>query len=223
MILMKPYDYPKIERVTNDDGTRFYTCPQTEAQLPSVTTILSATSDDTGLLEWREWIGNDKADAIVKEACDLGTLMHTHLENHVDGVERPGGTNMIRKLSRKMADVVIEHGLCNVTHVWGQEVGMYFPGLYAGTTDLVGCYKGRPAIMDYKTARKMKTRDKIENYFCQMAAYSLAHNEVYGTEIDVGVIFMVDRAGKFQEFVIEGEEFKHYENRFIERLDTFFG
>lgn len=221
MLKTTPHEYPTVDRVTNEDGTRYYICPVTGEYVPSVTTILSATSDNTGLLEWRAFVGDKKADAIVEEACALGTLMHTNLENHVDGVERPRGNHALRVLARNMADVIISNGLVDVTEVWGQEVPMYMPGLYAGTTDLVGCYKGRPAIMDYKTARKMKSADAIENYRCQIGAYALAHDEVYGTSIDTGAIFMVDRALNYQVFEMGPVEIEKYKGIFLERFEAY--
>lgn len=219
--LNKQFEYPKLERVTYDDGTRHYLC---EKGIPhsSVTTILGATEDKTGLLEWRAWVGDKKADQIRDEATGLGSLMHTHLENWMEGLERPGGNNVVRKMAHNMADTIIERGLVNVSEVWAMEEMLYFPGLYAGTADLIGIHNGQPAIMDYKTTNKMKSKDKINNYACQLAAYALAHNELFGTEIKRGVIFMVARDLSFQEYVFEGEEFEAAIQEWMNRLDMFF-
>jgi genome maintenance exonuclease 1 len=217
----KQFTYPTLERVTQEDGTRHYICDQ---QIPhaSVTTILSATEDKTGLLEWRAWVGDKKADQIRDEATGLGSLMHTHLENWMEGIDRPGGNNVVRQMARNMADTIIERGLVNVSEVWAMEEMLYFPGLYAGTADLIGLHKGEPAIMDYKTTNKMKSKDKINNYACQLAAYALAHNELFGTNIKKGVIFMVARDLSFQEYVFEGEEFEKAVQEWMDRLDQFF-
>lgn len=222
MNISKPFDYPILERTTNEDGTRFYLCPETGDPLPSVTTVLSKTADKTSLHLWEEFVGAKKAQQVRDEATALGTLMHTHLENHVQGLPRPGGNNLIRMMSKRMADTVIEQGLVNVDEVWGLEIPLYYPGLYAGTTDLVGVYKGRPAIMDYKTAKKMRSRSMIHDYFDQMVAYSLAHNEKYDTTIDVGVVFMVSRDLKFEQFVLEGEDFERHKISFLNRLDAYY-
>lgn len=222
MILNKLYDYPTIERVTNPDGTRFYTDPSSGHPLPSVTTILSGTADKSGIQAWKDFVGEKKAAQVIKEATNLGSLMHLHIENHVMGIPRPRGNNLIRLQAERMADVIIREGLCKVDEVWGQEVGMYFPGLYGGMTDLVGVHTGAPAIMDHKSAKKLRSKDMIEDYFCQMAAYAMAHNEVYGTNIRKGVIFMCDRSLKFKEFVIEGAEFDRYTHLFLTRMDAYF-
>jgi len=217
----KQFTYPTLERITQEDGTRHYIC---DKGIPhaSVTTILSATEDKTGLLEWRAWVGDKKADQIRDEATGLGSLMHTHLENYMMGEERPGGSNLVRQMAKNMADTIIERGLVNVNEVWAMEEMLYFPGLYAGTADLIGLHQGEPAIMDYKTTKAMKSKDKINNYACQLAAYALAHNELFGTQIKKGVIFMVARDLSFSEYVFEGEEFEKAINEWLDRLDVFF-
>lgn len=215
------FDYPELSRVTNADGTRFYTCPKTHNPLPSVTTILSATADKTGLLLWEEAVGKKKADRVREEAAVLGTLMHTHVENHIKGVERPRGNMPIRMLASRMADQIIQKGISAVNEVWGLEVAMYYPGLYAGTTDLVGIHDNAEAIMDHKTTKKMKSEDMIQDYFAQMGAYCLAHDEVYGTRLKKGVVFMVDRELNYKQFVIEGAQFERHKENFLRRLETY--
>lgn len=216
----KIYDYPELERVTSEDGDRYYVCPEGN-KLSSVTTILSGTSDKTGLLEWRAWVGDKEADRIRDEATGLGTLMHTHLENWMTGDERPGGNNLVRQMARNMADTIINRGLVNVTEVWAMEEMLYYPGLYAGTADLIGIHKGEPCIMDYKTTRKMKTKEQILDYSHQLAAYAMAHNEIYGTDINKGVIFMVGRELEYEEFIFDGEEFQNAQVEFAKRVDLF--
>lgn len=220
MKITSPYSYVPLSREEDQLGNRLYVTPS--GKLPSVTTILSGTGDKTGLLEWREWVGEVKAEKIKKEATDLGTLVHTHLENHIMGIPRPGGNNMVRVQARKMADQILLHGFPRVDEVWGIESPLYYPGLYAGTSDLIGVFDGKPAIMDYKTAKKMKTRDKIQDYFCQGAAYCMAHNAVHGTDISQIVIFMVDREFRYQCFTVTGEEFDHYCLKMAERIDEYY-
>jgi genome maintenance exonuclease 1 len=217
----KQFTYPLLERVTQENGTRHYICDQSIPHA-SVTTILGATEDKTGLLEWRAWVGDKKADQIRDEACSLGTLMHTHLENYMMGIDRPGGNNLVRRMASNMADTIIARGLVNISEVWAMEEMLYFPGLYAGTADLIAVHDGEPAICDYKTTNKMKSKDKINNYACQLAAYALAHNEMFGTNIRKGVIFMVARDLSFQEYVFEGLEFDSAVDEWMRRLDMFF-
>lgn len=214
------FTYPVLDRQTREDGVRHYVTPEGEA-LPSVTTILSATADKEHLRLWEARVGTKKANEIRDEAAALGTLMHEHLECFMEGRERPRGNNLIRKMSRTMADVIIQRGLARVDEVWGIEAPLYYPGLFAGTTDLVGVYDGRPAIMDFKNARKMRTRDMIVDYKDQLAAYSLAHNRLTGTQIECGVIFMVARDLSYETFVIEGQEFADHQVSFLTRYEQY--
>lgn len=220
MIINKKFTYEPLERVTFEDGNRYYVSPQNE-HLSSVTTILSATSYSPELEAWQERVGLVEAERIRVEATGLGSLMHEHLENYVMGIDRPRGTNLVRVLASNMADQVIEKGLPNVNEIWGMEEVLYSPGKYAGTSDLIGIHNNEEAIMDYKTARKMKTKSKIGDYALQAAAYALAHNELYGTNIRKGVIFMVDRDLNFKEFVFEGLEFEDAKEQWKVRLDAF--
>lgn len=216
----KLYDYPILERVTLDTG-RYYVDPTGE-KLSSVTTILSATSDNTFLIRWRNKVGDEEADRIVLESTDIGSLMHSHLENYVAGKKRDLCENAeYNNISEIMADMVISHGLKHVDEIYGMEEILYLPGYYAGTADLIGLHEGVPSIMDYKTTRKMKKKDDIVNYKHQMAAYAIAHNYLFGTEINKGVIFMVSRDYQFEEYVFEGDEFLEAQEQWLERVQSF--
>lgn len=214
------YTYQKLDRIENA-GPRLYETPD-GSRVPSVTTILSKTGDKSGLIEWRKRVGEDEANRISKESAGLGTLVHKHVENYILGEARPGGNNLVQVLAKNMADKIIEQGLSRVTEVWGMEATLYYPGLYAGTTDLVGEFEGVPSIMDHKTAKKIKKREWIEDYFIQTCAYALAHNEVYGTSIRQGVIFMADREGGYETFIIEGPEFEHYCELWSRRVNDYY-
>ena len=223
MHLIQRYQYRQLERKTYASGARHYICPVSGKKLPSVTTILDKTADKTALKEWRQRVGDKKADEAKKEGTDLGSLMHMHLEKYILGEPRPGGNNYFRLLAERMADVIIHRGLVKVGEVWASEAMLYVPELYAGTTDLVGEYMDRPAIMDFKTAKTMRTRAMVDDYLHQLSAYGLAHNELYGTAIQTGVVFMVNRDCDYKEFIIEGQEFAAYQERFLSRYEQFLG
>ena len=218
--LTEKFNYPELERVTREDGDRYYVSPEGD-KLKSVTTILGATSYKPGLDQWRARVGEKEASRIVSEACGLGTLMHTHLENYMMGLDRPGGNNLVRKLAENMADQIINRGLPNVTEVWGLEKTLYMKGAYAGTADLIMVEDGIPSIGDYKTCRKMKKRDMIDDYFQQLCAYSVSHNDMFDTNIRRGVIYMVDRELKFERYVLEGNEFDTQLDNWFRRLEIF--
>ena len=121
-----------------------------------------------------------------------------------------------------MSDLVINEGLKNVDEIWGTEIGLIAPGLYAGTTDCVGMHEGSEAIIDFKTSKKIKKEEWIEDYYLQCCAYALAHNEMYGTNIQKGVILMVSRDNKFKEFIIEGARFEMYCDLWTKRLEEYY-
>ena len=187
MKINRVYDYQDLTRI--DGKKRLYATPG-GGKVPSVTTILDATSDKTHLIAWRQRVGEEKAKQITKEAAGVGTSMHGFLENYTKGEELPNKTNLVHVQGRKMAEVVIQDGLSKVDEVWGSEVHLYYPDLYAGTTDLVGVHNGVPAIMDFKQTNKPKKEEWVDNYKLQGAAYALAHNHVYKTDIRKIVIMM---------------------------------
>lgn len=189
--------------------------------LPSVTTILSATADKSGIDAWRAAVGEKKANQIRDEATGLGTLIHTHLENYLQGIPRPGGNNLIRKMATAMSEKIIENGIPKIEEIWGIESPLYMPGKYAGTADLIAVHEGTPAICDFKTASKIRSADMIGDYFLQLVAYSLAHNALFGTTIRKGVIFMVARDLQYKEFVLEGEAFDAKEKEWWGRVSAF--
>lgn len=208
MIKYNPiYTYKKLDRQDGGGQGRVYV-DDVGNKIPSVTTILSKTKDMKHLIAWKKRIGEDKAKQITEESAGLGTTMHAHLEAYVLGEQRPGGNNYGRLMAQRMADTVISEGLIDVDEVWGVESHLYYENLWAGTTDLVGMYMGRPAIMDFKTTIKPKKREWVEDYRLQLAAYAMAHNNIHGTNIDTTVVFMVSRECEFQKFVWTGQEFE---------------
>lgn len=216
MDLINKYPYQTFDRIELN-GIRRYDIPG-QRPLPSVTTILSGTKDNTPILEWRERVGDKEADRITDEAAAIGQQMHDNLENYILRGTQPQG----RLLEQLLTKLVIKNGLINVDEVWGCEVMLYLNELYAGTTDLVGVHNGEPAIMDFKNSLKVKKREWIDDYFLQLVAYTDAHNERYNTDIKKGVIMMACRTGVYQEFILEGDEFKHYQGLWNDKLFEYY-
>lgn len=216
------FQYKSCKQV-NDPVTRkrVYQTPDGET-LPSVTTILSATKDMTALNEWKKRVGEAKAQQIVTEAAGVGTAMHGNLERFIAGLQRQPGSNPVHVQANKMADIIIENGLKDVNEVWAMEQSLYFPGLYSGTTDLVGVYKDEPAVMDYKQTNKPKKDEWIDDYKMQLVAYILAHNEVYGTNIRRGVVFMCSRDLQYQQFEVTPADFDRWQNEWLNKVEQFY-
>lgn len=223
MIIQK-YNYVSINRETIN-GERRYATPDGE-KLPSVTTILEATKPEEkkkALQEWRNRVGHKQAQAITTEAAGRGTRMHKWIENFVKTGEIGNpGTNPYSIQSHQMAQSIIYQGLSKCNEFWGTEVPLYFPKVYAGTTDLVGIHDGSEAIMDHKQSNKLKKREWIEDYFIQLSAYASAHNEVHGTNIRKGVIFMCTADNIYQEFIIEGSEFDSWTDKWFQRVEQYY-
>jgi len=215
---VQKYPYGELSRVTKNKK-RHYETPDGR-QVPSVTTVLSATKDMTHLLEWRKRIGEQEAQRISTESANIGTVMHRSLEKHVKGEDRTPGSNLIQQKAHAMANVIIDHGLNDVTEVWGSEVSLYYPELYAGTTDLVGIYKGEPAIMDFKQARKLKKKEWVEDYFLQLVAYAEAHNKTYDTNIKSGRIFICTQKNEYQTFEIDN--YDHWVGKWYGKLEEYY-
>ena len=229
------FDYTPIPRVVVE-GKRFYATPDGK-NLPSVTTILDKTKSEESreaLNRWRRSVGAEKAQQITTEAANRGTRMHTYLEDYVKtGEIKERTTNPYSWASHAMAHVVVEKGLRNVNEFWGIEVPLYFPGIYAGTTDGAGIHLNEESILDYKQSNKPKKREWIEDYFVQLCAYAEAHNELHGTRIRKGVILMcvkpdvdeqfnIIKPPEYQEFVLEGSEYNKYRDLWWRRVEQFY-
>ena len=223
-MLVERYNYEPIGRKTIE-GKRHYSTPDGSA-VPSVTTILDATKPEEkkqALRNWKKRVGEKKAQQIVTEAAGRGTRMHKWLEDYVmTGVMGEPGSNPYSKQSHRMAQLILEHGLANADEYWGTEVPLYYSGLYAGTTDCVGLHNGTAAIMDFKQTNKPKKTEWIEDYFLQLCAYSHAHNQMFGTEINKGVILMCSKDYQYQEWILEGDAFNHYSNIWWDRVAQYY-
>ena len=224
-MITNKYDYSPIKRKTVD-GKRHYLTPDGSA-VPSVTTILDKTKSEQkrqALRNWKKRVGEVKAQQIVTEAAGRGTRMHKWLEDYVEsGTMGDPGSNPYSQQSHKMASLILEHGLKHADELWGTEVPLYYSGLYAGTTDLVGTHKGIPAIMDFKQTNKPKKTEWVEDYFLQLCAYANAHNNMFNTKINKGVILMCSKDYQYQEWILEGNAFDYYSDIWFSRVAEYYG
>ena len=217
MKIIQKYNYAELKRKEGDG--RLYLTPDGEA-LPSVTTILSKTKDKTFLKQWRAKVGEKKAEQIIKSAGQIGTALHLYIERFVNGDKYKDLTD-VGVQAEKMAQKIIDEAFSDITEIWGSEVHLYNPGKYAGTADMIGVYKGRPAIMDFKQTNRPKKREWVQDYLMQLAAYAMAHNKLFDTEIDQGVVLMCSRDLLFQRFELKGENFVRAGEAFMKKLDLY--
>ena len=215
------YTYPELKRQESDKG-RFYLDSKNHP-VPSVTTVLNKTSNkEDSIQQWRNRVGEEEANRIIKQSTDIGTMVHEALELYLNEQEwRNFSDNEDGVLAERMTEKFIESGLNSITEVWGLEVGLILDGLYAGTADCVGKINGVPSLIDFKTARKMKKREWIEDYFLQCCAYANAHNVMFDTDINQIVILMIDRNLIFQEFIVKPTEFNILTRLWKKRLIEF--
>ena len=215
------YTYPELKRQESDEG-RFYLDSKNNP-VPSVTTVLNKTSNKKdSIQQWRNRVGEKEANRIIKQSTDIGTMVHEALELYLNEKEwRNFSDNQDGVLAERMTEKFIESGLNSITEVWGLEVGLILDGLYAGTADCVGKINGVPSLIDFKTARKMKKREWIEDYFLQCCAYANAHNVMFDTDINQIVILMIDRKLIFQEFIVKPTEFNILTRLWKKRLIEF--
>jgi hypothetical protein len=233
-LLNEKYTYTKLTR-DESTGKRLYATPDGH-KVPSVTTILDKTKpaeSRIALANWRKAVGEKKAQEITTEAANRGTRMHKFLEDYIKGdVLKESLSNPYAQQSLVMAKKVIEVGFPKISEVWGSEVPLYFPELYAGTTDCVGVHDGDQSILDYKQTNKPKKLEYIDDYFIQLTAYAMAHNEVHGTNIRKGVILMCVKPPEispgvwgepqYQEFILKPEDFDYWQERWCKRVEEYY-
>ena len=219
--MINKFEYPNLERVDTDIGRHYL--DSDNKPVPSVTTVLSGTSKSKdGLVQWRNRVGDEEADRIIKQSTDIGTAVHEAIEKFLnkegwDNFENTSDQILAKNISNKF----IKDALKGITEIWGLEVGLILDNLYAGTADCVGLYRDIPTLIDFKTAKKIKKRDWIEDYCLQGCAYANAHNVMFGTDIQQIVILMVDRNLIFQEYVVRPTEFSYLTRKWKNRLIEF--
>ena len=216
--LKEKYTYVDATRI-EEHGTRLYDV--NGSRLPSVTTILGATKDQQFLKDWKAKVGEKRAEEIKNHSSRRGTSMHKFIESYVTGVGYDDLTELGQE-AKPMAEKVIEIGLAPVEEYYGSEVTLYYPGLYAGSTDLVCNHNGLESIVDFKQSNKPKKKEWVEDYYLQIAAYAMAHDYVHGSKIRQGVIMMCTPDLYYQEFRITDHELRQYKHRFLKRLDMYY-
>ena len=218
--LEKKYDYQKYTR-DNDLGSRHYNVG--DKKIPSVTTILSATQSPekrASLDAWRARVGYQEAQRITTQAATRGTEMHYVLEQYING---QGYLNLSEDgaKARMMAHRVIEDGLGPLSTIFGSEVNLAYEDKWAGSTDLVGIYDDKPTIIDFKQSNKPKKEEWIEDYYYQIAAYSLAHKKQHG-EILQGFIAVCTKDCLFQGFKMDQNKLSEYEDKWFSKVENYY-
>ena len=215
---LERYNYVRVPR-SDDEGNRTYDVQG--AKLPSVTTILSRTKDQGYLKKWKAKVGEQQAEVIKNISSKRGTSMHKYIEAYIleKGYE---DMTSLGQQAKTMAHKVIEMGLTPVEEYYGSEVTLYYPGLYAGSTDLVCVHNEMDTIIDFKQSNSPKRKEWIEDYYMQIAAYAMAHDYIHGSKIQQGIIMVCTPDLYMQEFRFQGIELRQWKHKFLARLNQFY-
>jgi genome maintenance exonuclease 1 len=213
------YKYLQGKQITDhESGTRIYDIAG--ARLPSVTTILARTKNQQFLKDWKARVGEQEAERIKNLSSKRGTAMHKFLESHIQGVGYDDITT-IGQEAKPMAEKIIEIGFTPIEEYYGTEVMLHYPGLYAGSTDFVCLHNGIETIVDFKQANRPKKEEWIEDYYLQIAAYAMAHDYVYKSNIRQGVIMVCTPDLYYQEFKFQDADLKSWKHKWLKRLDMY--
>jgi len=199
-----------------EDGSRKYTTPEGKVY-PSVTTILSHSTDKSFLVKWRKKVGEEEANKIVKKSSGRGTKLHSvcekYLLNELNDMK-------IRMMMPDIKDFFLQlrpHIDKNVGNVYGLEQALYSDRLrMAGRTDCIAEWDGKLSIVDYKNSIKEKKEDWIQNYFIQCTAYAEMFEDRTGLPIEQIVVAIANEEGTPQIFIREKSKYVGELNRYIE-------
>ena len=205
------HDIPKLERVTNSDGSRLYKTPS-GAAYPSVTTI-TGLHKKQAIMEWRKRVGEEKANAISSKAAKRGTAIHKVCEDFLNNefvephlVDVPMWNSLVPLLSR------IDNVHCLETPLYSDHLKV------AGTVDCIAEFDGNLSIIDFKTSSAEKDKKSIKEYFMQATAYAIMFQEQTGIPVKNIVILMSCEDGAT---VVFQENPLNYTKQLKETIESF--
>jgi genome maintenance exonuclease 1 len=206
---------PQLERETID-GVRYYSVPD-EDQLLKLVSITSVTShfNKEIFVKWRKKVGTEEADRITKAATSRGTDLHTLVENYLYNRDLPP----VQPISDFLFKIA-KSELNRINNIYCLEGALYSKQLgVAGTTDCIAEFDGELAIIDFKTSKKPKPRDWIENYFVQAMFYGMALYEMTDIRVKKLVIIMACENGEC--VVYEERDLNKYMKLVVEYIKKF--
>lgn len=206
---------PQLERETID-GVRYYKVPDEDEilRLVSITSVTSHFNKEI-FVKWRKKVGEEEAEKITKAATSRGTDMHTLIENYLYNRDLPSVqplSDFLFKISKIQLNK-INNIHCLEGPLYSKQLGV------AGTTDCIGEHDGELAVIDFKTSKKPKPREWIENYFVQAMFYGMAYYEMTGTPIKKLVIIMACENGEC--VVYEERDLKKYMKLVVQYIKKF--
>ena len=208
--LTAKYNYLKYN-INYINNIKYYSLNQ-NISLPSVTSILRHINGKVNLNSFNPKITN---------SMEIGDLMHNYLEDYIHGRKNVYVDSKNFSLAKTLANIVIDNIIINFDEIWGSEVSVSYKNQYAGTIDLIGIFNKKLCIMDYKSSYKKKNMEELEDYFLQCAAYTIAHDWQFNTNVDSIMIFQVVRNGDFEKNIINKPELDLYKEKWFDKLEKF--
>lgn len=176
------HDFPALKRVDAPEGRVYQTV--TGLKYPSVTSVLGMM-DKSAFFEWRKRVGEEEANRVAQRAARRGTAIHTLCEDYLNGK-----TPEVSMFDQQVFNSIVPH-LDRIDNIHALESKLYSDYLQvAGTVDCIAEYEGRLSVIDFKTSRRIKSKDDIPGYFIQTAAYAVAFEERTGIPVSRLVIIM---------------------------------
>jgi genome maintenance exonuclease 1 len=182
-----PKDLQDLKSETSSDGKRYYTLPD-GTKLPSVTTVIGAQKKHI-FQAWRNRVGEEVANEISKKATTRGTKIHKMCEDYLNNekLDYMPDANWEMFLTLKPHLNRINNVHYQEQALWSKQLGM------AGRVDCIAEFDGTLSVIDFKTSKKIKSNEDIEDYFWQTTAYALMYEELIGAPInDIVIIMAVD-------------------------------
>lgn len=204
------HTYDDIGRIYNfDDGSKYY----------SVTTALGVTKDGTFLEEWRKKVGEERAEAVTRLACSIGTDMHEILEYYLKNEEMDSPPS---KYSQNLANQITPFIDKRVSRVHQVETVVYSDRFkLAGTADAIVTYANHLTVLDFKTAKRMPKIEWIYDYLCQLAIYAMMLEEMSGTKFHYGALLFAYKQVKNpnREIFVKLDKYKP---KAVKRIEMFY-
>ena len=208
--ILEKYNY-RIFTTNKVDNLRYY-CLSEDLNVPSVTSIIRSTKADY----YRQ------IPKKITTPMEIGDMMHKYLQQYLTETSTPIMKTSNSFLAESLAQIVIDNLISKLDEIWGSEVSVCYTDKYAGTIDLIGIYDGKICVIDYKSSYKTKTIDELEDFFIQCAAYVIAHDWQYNTNIDSMMIFQVTRYGDFEQNIMHSNQMEIYKRKWFNKLELFY-
>jgi genome maintenance exonuclease 1 len=185
------------------DDKRYYVTPSGQ-RLPSVTTVLGAMKKKE-IMAWRRKVGEKEANRISKLATGRGNRVHSLAEKYLLNEtiewkkEMPDAIEMFQSIAPHFDKINNIHYMEQA--LWSEKIGL------AGRVDLIAEWEGKLSVIDFKTSKRIKTEDKIQDYFAQCVAYAMMYEERVGAPIDQIVVLMAVESEQPLIFVKETKDY----------------